>query len=102
MNRLPLVSPSEARALVRAGACRMMDIREGYHLERTRIRGAVHVPLATLLADPTVLGADKPVIIVGHDERDEALAANLLRQVGYDARVVRGGVESLLAPAIRA
>jgi rhodanese-related sulfurtransferase len=64
----------------------LVDVREPYHLSAKDLQVAVNVPLGVLLAEPTRLPRDRPLVLFGHDAAQADFAASYLRRFGYDAR----------------
>lgn len=76
----------------------IVDVREPAELEKTGfIKGAVNIPLRTLLKNLDKLPAlDKPIVVyctIGHRG---AMAMVSLRMLGYDARSIGGGLNAWL------
>jgi rhodanese-related sulfurtransferase len=74
----------------------IVDVREPYEWEAGRIEGAVHIPLAQLLAggERGRLDASKPVAVVCRTGNRSELGATMLRARGYDAVNMEGGMEA--------
>jgi molybdopterin/thiamine biosynthesis adenylyltransferase/rhodanese-related sulfurtransferase len=76
----------------------LIDVREPYEHEREHLEGDVLIPLATLLADPGVVGPG-PVVVYCATGARSARAATALRAAGVEAFSLRGGISRLRQPA---
>ncbi len=74
----------------------ILDVREPYEWAAGRIEGAIHIPLARLMAggDRGVLDQSKPVVVVCRTGNRSELAATMLQARGYDASNLEGGMEA--------
>ena len=90
---VPAVGPEEAARRVDEGAV-LLDVREPDEWHAGHAPDAVHVPLAALAARIDQLDKEQPVVAVcrvgGRSER----AAAVLRQRGYDAVNLAGGMQA--------
>ena len=81
----------------------IIDVREAEELASGTLPGAVHVPLARLLADPAAVspsGVDhgsEPLIVVCQVGVRAHRAARALNAAGVDAVVLTGGIEAWTA-----
>lgn len=73
----------------------VIDVREADEVARGMIPGAVHIPLARLLADPTAIVG--PVVIVCQTAVRSRRAAEVLRDAGVEASILAGGMEAWTA-----
>jgi len=73
----------------------ILDVREPWEWEAGRIEGAIHIPLAQVMAggERGMLDASRPVVVVCRSGNRSELAATMLRARGYDARNMEGGME---------
>lgn len=86
----PRVREVDAEALSRA---RVLDVREGDEVAAGMIPGALHVPLAAVLADPrAAAGEGGPTVVVCRTGPRAHAAAAALQAVGVDAAVLAGGM----------
>ncbi|WP_404434075.1 ThiF family adenylyltransferase [Microbacterium lacus] len=79
---------------------RVIDVREADEVARGMIPGAIHIPLAELLADPSAITG--PVVIVCQTAVRSRRAAEALRDAGVDASILAGGMEAWTATRGRA
>ncbi len=73
----------------------VIDVREAHEIARGMIPGAVHLPLARLLADPAAVRG--PVVIVCQTAVRSRRAAEALRAAGVEASILAGGMEAWTA-----
>jgi len=74
---------------------RVIDVREADEVARGMIPGAVHIPLAELLANPAAIAG--PVVIVCQTAVRSRRAAEALRDAGVEASILAGGMEAWTA-----
>lgn len=74
----------------------ILDVREPYEWEAGHIDGAVHVPLAQVMAgqEQGRLDAERPVVIVCKSGNRSELAALMLQARGFRAENFEGGTEA--------
>jgi rhodanese-related sulfurtransferase len=80
----------------------LIDVRELYEWEAGRIEGAIHIPLAQLMAgaEEGSLDRSKPVIVVCRSGNRSELGATMLQARGYDAHNMEGGMEDWAREAL--
>jgi rhodanese-related sulfurtransferase len=83
---LPTLAPTEV------GDRFLLDVREDDEWAAVHAPDAVHVPLHELPARLGEVPADRPVAVICHVGQRSAQAAMWLRQQGYDAANVHGGM----------
>jgi len=95
------LSPEEAHAAVRHGAL-LVDVRSGdeQREQGARIPGAVHHPLSVVLWRLEPLPRETRVILICRHGYASSLAAAQLRELGFDAGDVVGGVEAWQAAGL--
>jgi rhodanese-related sulfurtransferase len=73
----------------------IVDVREPYEWQAGRIKGAIHIPLARLMAgaEQGALDRSKAVIVVCRSGNRSELGATMLQARGYDAHNMEGGME---------
>ncbi|WP_328392401.1 rhodanese-like domain-containing protein [Nocardia sp. NBC_00416] len=91
LYRAPSVSAPEAIDAVRDGAL-IVDVRRHFEWNRTRIPGAVHLPLEQLAAGCEELPDDRLLITFCTGGLRSYGAANLLIDHGFEARNMSGGL----------
>lgn len=98
-----LVSPADlATRLDGADAPFVLDVREDHEVAEGTVPGAVHIPVASLTADPTAsagVPTDRDVVLVCRAGPRAHLAATALRAQGYEhLLVLEGGMLAWSAP----
>ncbi|HEX9311727.1 MAG TPA: rhodanese-like domain-containing protein [Actinomycetota bacterium] len=73
----------------------ILDVREPYEWQAGRIEGAIHIPLARLMAggERGVLDPSRPVVVICRSGNRSELAATMLQARGFDASNLEGGME---------
>jgi rhodanese-related sulfurtransferase len=69
-----------------------VDVREFYEFDAGHIEGAVHIPLRMLPSHFETLDQDRPIIVACQIGQRSALAADFLRERGFDAHNLEGGM----------
>lgn len=88
----PRVTVSELDGLLTEDAVLLVDIRNQGEVERGRIPGSVHIPLAQLRSRLDLLPTDKSIVVHCTGGRRSSVAASLLRAEGFDdASALEGG-----------
>ena len=74
----------------------ILDVREPFEWDAGHIEGAVHVPLAQVMAGTggDRLDASRPVVVVCRSGNRSELAATMLQARGLDAQNLEGGMEA--------
>ncbi|WP_036725891.1 rhodanese-like domain-containing protein [Patulibacter minatonensis] len=70
----------------------LVDVREGYEWDAGRIEGALHVPLGELGARIGELDRQATIVVQCRIGGRSGIAAQALRDAGYDAWSLRGGI----------
>ena len=92
---IPHIDLDAALAAHAAGAT-LLDVREPHETATGILAGAAEVPLATLLADPSLAGPGPVVVVCKVGVRAER-AARALRDAGVEASVLAGGMDAWAA-----
>jgi rhodanese-related sulfurtransferase len=86
------VPPAQARELIDGGA-QAVDVRTAVENAAGHISGAKHIPLDKLGADAAEeLDSGRPVVVYCRGGNRSAAAAEALRNSGYDAHSIDGGL----------
>ena len=85
------VSLHEALALLQ-GAAALVDVREIDEWEAGHAPEAIHIPLAEVPGSPKAFDRAKPVLVICRSGRRSLTAAAQLRDEGFDAFSVNGGM----------
>ena len=84
--------PAQARELIDSGA-QVVDVRTAAEHSESHIAGAAHIPLDQLGPDAAeTLDSDRPVVVYCRGGNRSAAAAEALRNSGYDAHSIEGGL----------
>ena len=82
----------------RASDIQILDCREPFEWEAGRIEGALHVPLASVMAgEDGGMSTDRPVVVVCRSGQRSELAALMLSARGFQAHNMVGGMEAWAA-----
>ena len=84
------ITVAQARARQAEGDC-LIDIREIYEWNRGRAAGAVHIPMASLVAAMVNYGKEQEVMLICASGNRSLTAAQRLIDLGYKAVSVHGG-----------
>lgn len=86
------VEPQEAKELLNKGTV-LIDVRRDDEVETAKIEGSVHIQLDTLSQNLSKLDKSKPIITHCHHGVRSLHAARFLRQKGFNARSMKGGID---------
>ena len=75
------------------GTLQLLDVREDEELAAARVAGAIHIPMHSIPDRIDELDRDRPVAVLCHVGQRSAHVAEYLRQAGFDARNVEGGLQ---------
>jgi rhodanese-related sulfurtransferase len=87
------VPPAQARELIDGGA-QAVDVRTAGEHAAGHIEGAKHVPLERLDQEADELNRDRPVVVYCRGGNRSGMAAEALRNSGWDAHSIEGGLEA--------
>ena len=87
------VSVDEAQRLVTEGAL-LLDVREDDEWDQVHAPTATHVPMTRLRAEVERLPHDRLIACICHVGGRSAVVAGALRDAGYDAVNVAGGMDA--------
>jgi rhodanese-related sulfurtransferase len=88
------LSPEDAREAVATGGGTTVDLRDQDEFGSGHIAGAINIPADELDDRLDELPQDEPVIVVCDDGKRSAEAAERLRERGYEAASVEGGMHA--------
>ncbi len=94
------VSYAEAQALVRRGG-RWLDVRLPSEHQNLAIDGAINIPLYFIRLKISTLDRSLPYVVYCDTGRRSSAAAFILVERGFDAHVLRGGIDSADRATIR-
>jgi rhodanese-related sulfurtransferase len=85
------ITPADAARALTEGA-QVVDVREPYERAAGHIPGSRHIELARLAAEAGTLDPAAPVVTVCRVGSRSFFAAQALRQAGFDAASMAGGM----------
>lgn len=97
-NTVPEIDPMAAHQ--RSPDTVLLDVREPDEWTAGRAPGALHLPLGTLAAEHLRLPRDQPIICVCRGGGRSARATEALRNAGYDATNLTGGMKAWAAAGL--
>lgn len=74
------------------GSVQFLDVREFYEFDAGHIEGALHIPLRMLPSRFESLHRDRTIVVACQIGQRSDLAADFLRQRGFDAHNLEGGM----------
>src|SRR2546426_10545575 len=92
------MDPVPAHALLHQAV--FVDVRERYEWAAGHPEGARHIPIGEVARRLEEIPRDRPVILVCQVGQRSALAADLLRDAGFDAHNLEGGLEAWSAAGL--
>lgn len=93
---LAMMHFSDAINAVASGEFEWLDVRLADEQARGTLKGALKLPLQSLRIKAHMLPTDKRYIVYCDTGRRSAAAAFLLGVMGYDARILEGGLTALM------
>ena len=95
MPELPLeLSPRQVAELIGDGGAQLVDVREPYEHETSRIAGARHIELERLASQAPTIDRERPVVFYCRLGARSGMAAQAFRRSGYEAWSLVGGLEA--------
>jgi rhodanese-related sulfurtransferase len=85
------MDPTTAHELL--SQVQVIDVRKAYEWEAGHVEGAVHITLQELPARVVELDVEIPVIVTCQIGQRSGIATKFLRERGYDAHNLDGGLE---------
>ncbi len=96
-GRVPEISAEELQKELEKDAVQLVDVRTGTEFRRSRIPGARHLPITAFSEqglDSLELDRSRPVVAICLPAHRSIPAVRKLRERGYDARQLRGGMRA--------
>ena len=88
------ISPQELKArLDRNDALVLLDVREGWETALCRLENATHIPIEEIEFRTAELDQADDIVVYCHHGVRSAAVANFLRQQGFKAVNLQGGVD---------
>ena len=91
-TRKPSITPDQAAARLANRGLVLVDVRHAFEVERGRIHGAIHIPLAQLRGRLPELDRGHPVAFLCHSGARSSRATGIAIKAGYNAVNVQGGM----------
>jgi rhodanese-related sulfurtransferase len=88
------LSPERAAEMVEAGEAQLIDVRQDFEWELSRIPAATHLPLDQLPARTAELDADRTIVFQCRSGARSGMAAQAFRASGREAFNLAGGIEA--------
>jgi rhodanese-related sulfurtransferase len=88
------LDPKRARELIASEGCQALDLRELDDWAEAHIAGAVRVEDGDVEGALASLEEDRPVVVVSEDDKRSAEVAADLRERGFAAGILKGGMKS--------
>ena len=88
------LTPERTAAMVDSGEAQLIDVRQDFEWELSRIPGAVHVPLDQLPARTAELNGDRTIVFQCRSGARSGMAAQAFRASGREAYNLAGGIEA--------
>lgn len=98
-DSVPSIDPAAADERVRAGAF-LLDVREPDEWEAGRAPAATLIPLGTLGAEVRRLPEEGEIVVVCRSGARSAKATKALREAGYEALNLDGGMKAWAAAGL--
>jgi rhodanese-related sulfurtransferase len=93
---VPAVDPAEARRRLETGAV-LLDVREPDEWDTGHAPEATWIPMGDVGARQAELSPDRPIVVVCRSGGRSAKVTSALRQAGYDATNLAGGMQAWAA-----
>ena len=93
MNDLEIEATELAEKLKSSEDVQLVDVRNAWEHELTRLEGSRLVPLSSLPQRVNELDRDREVIVYCHHGQRSYMAARFLQDQGLKARSLAGGIE---------
>lgn len=96
-GRVPEISAEELEAELEKGAVQIVDVRTGAEFRLSRIAQARHLPITSFSRtrlESLDLDPDRPVVAICLTAHRSIPAVRKLRELGYEARQLRGGMRA--------
>lgn len=90
------ISASEVSTMLKRGDdFTLLDVRQPWELEKSKIEGSTHIPVADIPARAhQELDPEKHIVVLCHHGLSSLMVTNWLRQQGFEkVQSVRGGID---------
>jgi len=96
-GRVPEITAQELQLEREKGKVQIVDVRTAREFRLSRVPGAAHIPI-TALSQSRIsalgLDPDRPVVAICLTAHRSIPAVRKLRELGYDARQLKGGMRA--------
>lgn len=72
----------------------IIDVRELWEVEKVSLKGATHLPLATIAEHQPSLSVSAPIYVLCHYGVRSLKVALFLREQGHEAYSIKGGIDA--------
>lgn len=72
----------------------IIDVREGWEVEKVSLKGATHLPLGTIAEHQPSLSRTAPIYVLCHYGVRSLKVALFLRDQGHEAYSIKGGIDA--------
>jgi hydroxyacylglutathione hydrolase/adenylyltransferase/sulfurtransferase len=86
------LTPAQVRELHDRAEIELVDVREAYEVEQSRIAGSRHVEMERLAANAQTIDRERPVVFYCRLGARSGLAASAFRRAGWNAYSMVGGL----------
>ncbi|MBI2233022.1 MAG: rhodanese-like domain-containing protein [Candidatus Aenigmarchaeota archaeon] len=87
------VTVEETSEMISRDSVVLLDVREGWERDICAIKNDVHIPMREIQSRLDELPKKKKIIVYCHTGNRSLKAANFLKQMGFNAVSMKGGVE---------
>src|SRR5215218_8057519 len=94
------LEPDRAREVIASEGGQVLDLRDEEEFAEAHIAGAVRAE-DDIDAAAEELDEDRPVLVVCKDGKQSAEVAENLRERGYEAAIVKGGIKGWMRERVR-
>jgi rhodanese-related sulfurtransferase len=84
--------PDRVAEMIEAGGAELIDVRRDYEFEAGRLSGARNIEINHLPAEVASIPRNRPMVLCCRTGNRSGMAAQALREAGYDAYNLEGGV----------
>ena len=96
---VPNIDPAEAQSRIAAGA-RVLDVREPEEWQAGRVDGSIWIPIREVATRQSEVPSDAEVVVVCRVGGRSAVVTKALRDAGYDAVNLAGGLQAWVADGL--
>lgn len=86
------LTPQQVAELLDRGVVQLLDVRQRHEYDAGRIAGSRLIELMDLPTQAATINRDRPVVVYCRSGARSAMATEALRQAGWDAHNMSGGL----------